>query len=251
MRIGYAGDRQISVDILSYILSQNVHPLVLIISDKKTASHSQELINLCNLISDNIIKGSDIRNNVDKIKNLNLDYLICIHFPFIIPKEILASVKIGVLNLHPAYLPYNRGWHTSTWSILNNTPYGSTLHFMDEHIDTGDIINQREIIKLPTDTGDTLYKKALKLEVDIFKESWPHLVNNTIIRKPQNSLEGTNHTKRDIAPFREIDMNSTIKIKDFITILKACTTNLYEDSAYFIQDGKKYYVQIKITDSET
>jgi len=248
MRIGYAGDRQISVDILSFILNQNIKPLILIVPD--TASHSDNLIAMCNYLDNNyIIKGSMLKDNIDKIKNLELDYLICIHFPMIIPQEILDSVKFGVLNLHPAYLPYNRGWHTSTWSILEDTPYGATLHFMDKSIDTGDIINQKKIIKLPTDTGDTLYKKALELEKNLFQESWLNIINNKITRIPQQIHQGTFHKKQDITPIQHLNLNKIVKTEDFILLLKALTTNTLNDAAYFIKDGVKYYIQIKITDS--
>ena len=80
------------------------------------------------------------------LEQLSLDYIICVHFPYIVPREILSIPKYGVTNLHPAYLPYNLGWHTPSWAILENTPIGATLHYMDECVDTGDIIHQKKWI---------------------------------------------------------------------------------------------------------
>src|SRR5690606_40574828 len=65
-----------------------------------------------------IFEGNDFKNdeNFSKLKELNLDYIIGIHFPYIIPTEVLKIPKTGFLNLHPAYLPYNKGWNTPSRS---------------------------------------------------------------------------------------------------------------------------------------
>lgn len=250
IKIGFAGDRQIAVDILSYIIEDEVPPSVLIISDKDTASHPHDLISLCpDLPKDTIIPGSQIsqHNTANLIKNMDLDYLICIHFPFIISKEILDNVHIGVLNLHPAYLPYNRGWHTPTWAILDGTPYGATLHFMDTSLDTGDIIHQKQLTVFPDDTADSLYKKTLKCEVDIFKEAWPMIKAKAPSRKSQKKLQGTAHKKEDIRNIQQIDLNKEIRAKYLIDIMRALTTNNIHEAAYFEQNGEIYRVQITIT----
>lgn len=250
MRIGYAGDRQISVDVLLYIISQGIYPQLLIISDGST--HSKELKSICRYLPDNyIIKSSNMYTDksIKKIKDMNLDYLICIHLPHKILKSILDIVNIGVINLHPSYLPYNRGWHTSTWTLVEDTPYGATLHFMDENIDTGDVIHQKLIHKLPEDTADTLYKKSLSLELEVFKEAWSSIINNQTSRKPQIG-KGTFHKKIDINQIQKLDLNNMVKVEDFINLLKGLTTNSINDAAYFEKDGVKYNIQVKILKSQ-
>ena len=59
-------------------------------------------------------------------------------------------------------LPYNRGMHPWYWSIVDETPAGVTIHFIDENIDEGHIIAQKEVLIDPTDTGESLYGKLLK-----------------------------------------------------------------------------------------
>jgi methionyl-tRNA formyltransferase len=71
-----------------------------------------------------------------------------------------------VLNLHPV-LPYNKGWNTPSWAILDNTTYGATLHFMTEALDEGDIIHQKKLEIVFADTANTLYQKALELEKEV------------------------------------------------------------------------------------
>lgn len=251
VKIGYAGDRRIAVEILSFILEQDLFPSVLIVSDNEFSSHSHELIHLCKDIeSCDILMGSQIKTPtfIEKIKSLNLDYLICVHFPYIIPEALLNSVKLGVLNLHPAYLPYNRGWHTPTWAIMDGTPYGATLHFMDKSLDTGDIVHQKSLEISPGDTADCLYQKALQLEVQVFKEAWPMVISKSVVSKPQKNMKGTCHVKQDIKNIQKMDLNDYAQIGNLLKLLRALTTSNVRESAYFEQEGKVYRVQVKITE---
>lgn len=251
VKIGYAGDRKIAVEVLSFILEQGTFPSVLIVSNNELASHSHELIRLCKDIEpSDILMGSQIKDPVfiEKIKNLNLDYLICVHFPYIIPEAILNSVRLGVLNLHPAYLPYNRGWHTPTWAIMDDTPYGATLHFMDKSLDTGDIVHQKELKISPGDTADSLYQKVLQLEVQVFKEAWPMIISETIASKSQKNIKGTCHVKQDIKSIQRMNLDDHVQTGQLLKILRALTTNNVKEAAYFEQDGKIYRVQVRITE---
>src|ERR1700694_4543671 len=134
LRIAFAGDRDIGTWILEFILSHGVHPVALLVPEKSRASHSDELRKLCSdLAEECIMVGASFREpaGIDKLRSLNLDYILGVHFPYLVPESVLAVSGRGFLNLHPAYLPFNRGWHTPTWAILEGTPVGATLHFMD------------------------------------------------------------------------------------------------------------------------
>ncbi|MCK4270316.1 MAG: hypothetical protein KAW93_07535 [Methanogenium sp.] len=248
INIAFAGDRQISVDILSYLISEGIVPKILIVPDNN-ASHADKLIKICSKYSDvKILKGKIFKtpNGIKIINAANLDYIISIHFSEIYPNKVLSIPKYGILNLHPAYLPYNRGWHTPTWAIIDETPYGATLHFMNDTVDTGDIIHQKKIDVLPNDTANSLYKRVLQLEYDTFVEAWPWIIKNNYKVKKQKIKYGTSHKKIDIEDIREINLDENIKIKDLINKIRGLTTNKKEENVYFYKDGKKYYLQINI-----
>ncbi len=57
----------------------------------------------------------------------------------------LYNQKISIINLHISFLPWNRGAHPNFWSFYDDTPKGVTIHLIDEGIDTGAIIYQKEI----------------------------------------------------------------------------------------------------------
>ncbi len=251
LRIAFAGDRDIAFWVLKFIISQDIFPLALLVPESDKASHSEQLISLCPFLSQtNIITGREFRQTegVKKLKALKLDYIICIHFPYIIPPEVLNIPEIGILNLHPAYLPYNKGWHTPTWSILENTPAGATLHFMEKEVDAGDIIHQKQLDILPGDTANSLYKRLKLLELETFKEAWPAIKSGTYQRQPQNFSNGTCHKRQELfhPAIQEINLSEFIKAYDLISKLRALTTNRIDEAAYYVVNGKRYRVQISI-----
>jgi len=172
MRYAFAGNRNISCNLLKFIISKGYYPKALLVMDDKQSNHVKKLIELSKLSEANIFFGKSFTQeaNIKILKNMQLDYIIGIHFPYIIPNKVLECPKIGFLNLHPAYLPFNKGWHTPSWAILDKTKYGATLHFMSQKLDEGDIIHQKEIQVSIEDTADTLYSKTLKLEEEVLIE---------------------------------------------------------------------------------
>lgn len=72
------------------------------------------------------------------------DLIICFGYRHLIEQEILSQSK-RIINLHPSYLPYNRGAYPNFWSFADNTPSGVTIHSIDQGIDTGKIIYQKLI----------------------------------------------------------------------------------------------------------
>jgi methionyl-tRNA formyltransferase len=251
IRFAFAGDRDISVKILRFLQKNNYKPEALLLSGPKRASHAHQLKEMCPYIEqDMVFEGNECksRNSIFKLSQLDLDYIIGIHFPYIIPSEMLKIPKIGFLNLHPAYLPYNRGWHTPSWAIMDNTPVGATLHFMSEELDSGDIIAQSQVEIRPDDTAHTLYKKLKKSEYNLFKKCWPELVTKRFIRKVQDLHKGTSHNKQDLLKdkVQRIDLFGETTPEQLIRKLRALTTNDIREAAYFMKDGKRYRIQVKI-----
>src|ERR1700719_3693775 len=114
LRIAFAGDRDIAVWILEFMLSQGVRPMALLVPEKSKASHADELRRLCSDLAEEwIMVGACFREraSIEKLRSLKLDYILSVHFPYLVPESVLAVSGRGFLNLHPSYLPFNRGWH--------------------------------------------------------------------------------------------------------------------------------------------
>ena len=245
MRYAFAGDREISCLILKYLISKDHKPLALMISNGSKATNAETLIQLSGLDEQFIFRGNEFKlaENILKMKALNLDYIFGIHFPYIISSEVLHLSRVGFLNLHPAFLPYNKGWHTPSWAILEGEPYGATLHFMSEALDEGDIILQREMEVKPYDTANTLYARTLKLEFEIFKAAFPDLLTLNPKRFVQTDT-GTSHLKKDLSTVQKLDLNARHTVQEVIDKLRALTTNNQNESAYFEFEGKKIGINI-------
>jgi len=251
MRYAFAGDRNISCKLLKFLIGKGHMPLALLVSEGLNATHDQELIDISAVDKSYIFSGNAFKEtqNIEKLKSLNLDYIFGIHFPYIIPKALLDIPKIGFLNLHPAYLPFNKGWHTPSWAILDKTPYGATLHFMAEELDKGDIIHQKQMDVLPQDTANSLYQRVLKLEEEVFYEAFENLITLNPKRTAQVD-EGTAHNKRDLHNIQEIDLSINQKPEILIDKLRALTTNKTSEAAYFTINGKRIGIQVRMFDMD-
>jgi methionyl-tRNA formyltransferase len=250
-RIGFGGDRQIAVRVLEHLIAQGCTPECLVLAGSESESHAGALEHRFREAGGkNVFRGQEVfePRALVSLAEMELDFLILVHLQYRIPAELLSLPKHGVLNLHPAYLPENRGWHTPTWAILNETKFGATLHFMDTRIDQGDIVHQRELKIEPIDTADSLYQKALDLEFEVFREAWPSLSDGSYRRIQQCSGTGTAHKKKDLdaSGVRELKLEESVPVGKLIRKLRALTTNKPEEACYFEEDGKVYWVQVKM-----
>lgn len=251
MKIVFAGDREISVQVLSFILAKGIKPLALLVPAISKASHADRLTGMCPFLEpERILRGTCFREPeaVALLHELEPDYIIGIHFPYIVPEEVLAVPRSGVLNLHPAFLPYNRGWHTPSWAILEQTPIGATLHFMDSGVDTGDIVHQAQLSVSPGDTAHTLYGRLAALEMKVFAEAWPRLESGLYERKPQDLAHGSFHTRQELLEdaVQQIDLDEEVRAGDLIRKLRALTTSRRAEAAYFEEAGKRFRIQVVI-----
>ncbi len=110
---------------------------------------------------------------VEKIKSKKVD-IIFSFCPQIFGKEILNSVKIGVVNKHCALLPAYKGLYPVFWAMLNGEKeIGVTLHLMTEEIDAGPILIQKKV-PLSSDTLFTAYSNCHLLVPEMIKEVINH-----------------------------------------------------------------------------
>ena len=253
LNIAFAGDRDVSVDVLTALLELGDVPQVLLLSDQDRASHDTALVTLCESagISPPVIRGSQLSSaaSMEFLRWLELDYIVCVHFPYILRRPVLDTASRGVLNLHPSYLPYNRGWHTPTWAILEETPAGASLHYVDESLDTGDIVCQRQAAIDPADTAHTLYAKLKRLEVQVFKEGWQQIRDGSAKGTPQTDEQATSRRRQSLfdPAVQRLELDAFVRTRDLLRQLRALTTNRLDEAAYFEIGARRYRVQVTIT----
>lgn len=246
MRIVLFANNWVGWQIAEWLQSRGENIVGLVLHPPSERKFGNEIIAATGLDDCNIYDGSLLRSSdtANKIRSLAPDIGISLFFGYILRREILELLPSGCINVHPAFLPYNRGASPNIWSIVENTPAGATVHYIDEGVDTGDIIAQREVAVEPTDTGESLYKRLERCCVDLFTESWISIRNGTAVRKPQ-ARGGSVHRRRNVAEIDEIDLDRTYVARDLINILRARTFPPYK-SAYFKSGNTKIFVKIQL-----
>lgn len=155
------------------------------------------------------------RRGVNILSNFSFsqpDFLISVHWPKIFTQAQLSKPKYGALNLHNSYLPWNKGAHSCTWALIDKTPHGATMHWMDEGIDTGDILYQEAIEIGPEETAHQLYERTAECEVDVFKVGMDLLLAGNYRRIPQ-PRGGTIHYKKDFKRLVRAMSTSDCRVK--------------------------------------
>ena len=108
------------------------------------SSHPERILPIVNG-ADTVVFVIESRINEKYLADNNIEMIISYGYRHIIKKSIIEYVKGNIINLHISYLPWNRGADPNLWSFLENSPKGVTIHYIDEGIDTGDIITQKKI----------------------------------------------------------------------------------------------------------
>lgn len=119
------------------------------------------------------LSSSDL---VNALREFNVDFIILAGYLKLIPAELIRAFPRSILNIHPSLLPafggkgyYGMKVHRAV--IASGARYsGPTIHFVDEHYDTGRILAQRVVPVLANDTADKLAARVLHEEHRLYVE---------------------------------------------------------------------------------
>lgn len=94
-----------------------------------------------------VVKLNDVNDPefVDKLRGMEPDIIVSAYFDQIMKEEVFATPKMGTINFHPGFLPDFPGPSATFWAMKNHGNVGSTVHYVDAGIDTGNIISQNVI----------------------------------------------------------------------------------------------------------
>lgn len=123
---------------------------------------------------------------VDTLKDINPDVICVVAYGKIIPKEILEIPKYGCVNVHPSLLPQYRGSAPIQWAILNgDKETGVTTMYLDEGMDSGDIILQTKTLIDKDETSGELWDRLSKIGAELLVETLEKIENKTAPRIKQ------------------------------------------------------------------
>ena len=152
-----------------------------------------------------------IPNLSEFLKLDTFDIAISIQYHAILDKIHLDKAKRFNVNLHMAPLPEYRGCNQFSFALINDdAEFGTTLHLMDEGIDSGDIIAQRRF-PIPSNFFiNELYELTFQESLKLFKETLPKLISGDFSTYPQSSFANKKpeiHYRSEIHKIKEISPN--------------------------------------------
>ena len=152
------------------------------------------------------------KNFITKLKDLDLDLIVSFSAPSIFKSELLSLPKNGCINLHCSLLPKYSGILPSFWTLFNDEKEtGATVHYMDDEIDNGNILGQKSVDILKTDSMFDIIKRTKKtggtLMVDVI-----HSIMTNNIKLIKNKV---NHKKYHTWP-TDLDFKNFAKKRNLI-----------------------------------
>lgn len=134
---------------------------------------------------------------IDRVAALAPDIGVANNWRTRLPPELFGIPRHGTLNLHDSLLPKFTGFSPVIWSLISGASHtGLTAHFMDDELDTGDILLQRAVEITPDSTGTSLVLDTLDLVPDILDDALDRIESGTATPVPQDLTQRTFFHKR-------------------------------------------------------
>ena len=200
MRLVFCGTPQFAVPTLN-ALTQAGHEIALVVCQPDRPSGRGQQISIPAVkqraleLGLQVAQPEKIKINPQfqaQLQALKPQAIIVVAYGRIIPKWMLDLPPLGNLNLHASLLPKYRGAAPIQWAIASGEQVtGATTMRIDEGLDTGDILLQREIAILESDTALTLSPRLAQAGAEVMVETLGGLESNSIQPKPQDNSRAT------------------------------------------------------------
>lgn len=254
MKIVFFGATKFSEDILNHLIKNDMKPLCLFTIPKEfEISYSQTKVKNYNYSEletiaikhdipcyyvDSANTGKKTIDYFDEIKALKPDIILVLGWYYKVPKEIRNIAKFGAWGIHASMLPDYAGGAPLVWAIINGeTETGVTLFKLDEGVDDGDIIVQKNILIKESDSIKEVYAKATKTSKNILVKALKNIENTKFIKQNRSKIKVYPQRKPENG---EIDLSKSSKeLYDFIR----AQSSPYPGAFIKTVDGKKLIIE--------
>ena len=199
MRIVFIGTGEIGVPTLRALQKSENELVAVVTQPDKPVGRAQKITappikkaqagNKMSILQPSRIKD---REAIEQIRALAPDVIVVMAYGQILPRTILEIPKIACLNLHASLLPRWRGAAPIQAAIAaGDDETGLTVMYVDEGLDTGDILLQHKIDISPSETGATLHDRLAQTAPEALLESLRLLATGNAPRNPQDQTLAT------------------------------------------------------------
>ena len=197
IRIVYMGTPDIAAVILSRLLKEPYEIVLAVTQPDRPKGRGKEMAKSpVKLVAEEhgipVFQPLRLRepDAVRTVEEAKPDLIVVAAFGQILPKEVLLLPKYGCINVHASLLPAYRGAAPIQWAIIDGREKtGVTIMQMDEGLDTGDILLQKEIPIAKDETGGSLHDKLAELGAEALVTAIPGVLDGTL--KPVRQGEMT------------------------------------------------------------
>jgi methionyl-tRNA formyltransferase len=196
LRIVFMGTPDFAVTILQHLVAHNYKIVGVVTAPDRPAGRGRKLNEsavkkYATLISLPIFQPTNLKNEAfnKDLKALKADLQIVVAFRML-PKIVWQMPKYGTFNLHASLLPAYRGAAPIHWAIINGEEKtGVTTFFIDEKIDTGEIILQKEILIHKDEIVGELHDRLMILGATLVSETVSNIRDNKVSTKKQPKID--------------------------------------------------------------
>ena len=224
LKVVFMGTPEFSVPTLEMLI-ENCDVIGVVTQEDKEVGRKKVLtpspVKECALKHDiKVFTPHKIREEYEDILNLSPDIIITCAYGQIVPKELLDFPYYGCINIHGSILPDYRGASPIQTAIMNgDTETGITIMYMDEQMDTGNIINMDKIDIDIKDTYGTLSDKLSILGRDLLLKTLPRIIKDDNWNIKQDDGAAT-YTKKITREQERLDFNMNRKqLYDYVRAL--------------------------------
>lgn len=249
MRVLPFADHEIGYNSVRYLLELEDRGIVEVPFLITTSSNNEGWwLPLTDLNSNKQILIFDDSRDINDFLLKDIDLVFLISWKYLMPEAFVSHYKY-ILNLHYSLLPKFRGVYPVNWAIIEGEPTtGVTFHSINEQIDKGQILTQREITIQESDTAYSLLKKLDVIAYNLFKEVInKYLISEDFQFEDKLSYDSDYYSRRRFNHKSRLELDSQMKVGEVLNLLKGYTFKDGSSLAHFIgRDGKKYWVSIDI-----
>ena len=184
LKLGYFADGPWSHNAFEKIVNDDRFDIKFIVPRTDTQD-----VSLSNFSKKYDIDYFKLKTSINKISDYDCDVLVSMSFNQIFRKEIINLTRIGIINCHAGKLPFYRGRNILNWVLINDDKeFGITVHFVDEGIDTGDVVLQKTFPITDKDNYNTLLETSYKACASILYEALVKIAEENYKRIQQKTI---------------------------------------------------------------
>ena len=150
------------------------------------------------------------------------------------------------INIHPGYLPLNRGWYTHVFAIANSYSCGVTIHRMDEKLDNGPIYVRKIYHPHQHETGFDVYHVLLKLEIEMVKECLQGILDGYTLPIKCENEKSLYTSSKDFSSLCVFRGDEVLNFKSFFDRMRALSHPPYNNCFLLLDNGDKVHFRLEI-----